>query len=622
MDVVHSPTSSPRVRSEGIPEDLILPGSGNPESGNSQFNRLEHNTAVLLQSAAAAAGHPASAVLLQSQLAAAPTGIPVPAVLQSQPMEGDTDSSVPSEMYKPQQESEHYGSAESETDSFNQPTGKIYCEDIREKKKKQRRERKASNVPVTDSSTDVEAMKAPALPLLKVDVPKISHTFLWNSGGKKAQVPKDITPPKKMMIEGVTIYLQILTSEEARNCGIFGWDAVLADSKRFRSDIAERKIAEFWAGWRHNRVMSRRHKTQTPSSPSNPTPGPSAKAVESTNTTTQCKDTPSVDASKRKRTGTPGSAEPPSKKSLTTGESYSRVAGAVPSPNSTIQTLWVHTHDADKGPIEKDIFFEIVSQCNIIKNQGAIRGESEFSWKSNLKRQPSYDAENSRGKIVCGDQQTVDFWVKYIPIAAITVCNLKCKAWTWKEYEIPKIRYSCLIPFDTCSGLDARDLIHGALAINQLSMSDVLTCRTSYAKLTHQRICNIEVTDALARAIDDVDRVLEGPVCPLNFKLQSGDTEDPEVEPVCPEIPAIQMDDDSHILDKDSAGGGVPEGDASSQILNSSYDPLIPPPSDTSSVTITSATSLSAKVKNLVVTPSGDPPPRTPPTPPPPPPLP
>ena len=281
----------------------------------------------------------------------------------------------------------------------------------------------------------------------------------------------------------------------------------------------------------------------------------------------------------------------------------------------------------DKGPIEKDIFFEIVSQCNIIKNQGAIRGESEFCWKSNLKRQPSYDAESSRGKIVCGDQQTVDFWVKYIPIAAITVCNLKCKAWTWKEYEIPKIRYSCLIPFDTCCGLDAKDLIHGALAVNQLSMSDVLTCRTSYAKQTHQCICNIEVTDALARAIDDADRVLVGPVCPLNFKLQSGDSEDPGfdyvVEPVCPEIPAIQMVEDCHILDRNSAGGSVPEGDASSRILNSSGDSLIPPPSDTgSSITIISATSLSTKVKNLAVTSSGDPPPFKPPTPPPPPPLP
>ena len=141
-------------------------------------------------------------------------------------------------------------------------------------------------------------------------------------------------------------------------------------------------------------------------------------------------------------------------------------------------------------------------------------------------------------------------------------------------------------------------------------MSDVLTCRTSYAKLTHQRICNIEVTDKLSQAINDADRFLEGPVCSLSFKLQSGDTEDPELEPACPEILQIQLDDDCQMLDRDSVGGCAVEGDASSQFLNSSNETLIPPPSDTSSVdTITSATSLSTKVKHLVVTPSGDLPP-------------
>ena len=224
-----------------------------------------------------------------------------------------------------------------------------------------------------------------------------------------------------------------------------------------------------------------------------------------------------------------------------------------------------------------------MSLCNVIKCQGAIKGEPEFCWNTKLKRQPTFDAEKSRGKIVCGNQQTVDFWVKYIPIAALEVCGLPCKAWTWEEYEIPKIRYSFLVPFDTCNGLDARDLIHGTLATNNLSMSDVLTCRTSYAKLTHQRICNIEVTDKLSQAIDDADRILGGPVCSLTFKLQSGDTEDPELEPVCPEILQIQVDD-CQMLDLDSARGSALEGDASSQCLNSSTDTLIPPQSDTGSV--------------------------------------
>ena len=48
------------------------------------------------------------------------------------------------------------------------------------------------------------------------------------------QLPKDATAPKTMVIDGVTIYIQLLTSSEAKACGVTGWDAVLADSKRFK----------------------------------------------------------------------------------------------------------------------------------------------------------------------------------------------------------------------------------------------------------------------------------------------------------------------------------------------------------------------------------------------------
>ena len=264
--------------------------------------------------------------------------------------------------------------------------------------------------------------------------------------------------------------------------------------------------------------------------------GPSVEAGGSSNSNSN--DTPSVDAAKRKHTGTPGSAEPPPKKSsLVDGLAYSRVAGSTPATKkSPSHTLWVHTHNVARGPIDKDVFFEIVSRCNVIKCKGAIKGEAEFSWNNNLKGQPTFDDKHSRGKIVCGNQQTVDFWCKYIPIAALEVSETPCKAWTWEEYEIPKIRYSFLIPFDTCNGLEASDLIHATLVNNNLSMSDVLTCRTSYAKLTHQRICNIEVTELLSQAINDAGRFLRGPVCSLTFKLQSGNTEDLELEPVSLEI--------------------------------------------------------------------------------------
>ena len=151
-------------------------------------------------------------------------------------------------------------------------------------------------------------------------------------------------------------------------------------------------------------------------------------------------------------------------------------------------------------------------------------------------------------------------------------------------------------------------MIHATLANNNLSMSDVLTCRTSYAKLTHQHICNIEVTELLSQAINDAGRFLRGPVCSLTFKLQSGNTEDLELEPVGLKI--VPPMDDSLMLKSGSAGGSVLGGDTSSQCLNSSNETLVPAHSDTSSVrSNTSSTSLSSKIKHLVVSPSGDPPP-------------
>ena len=103
MEEFHSPSSSPRVSPEGIPDGLVRPDSGIPESELTQFQRLERNTAILNQTAAVAAGIPASAVLPKPQTAAAATGLPASAVLQSQPqsMEGVTDSSVPPEMQNP-----------------------------------------------------------------------------------------------------------------------------------------------------------------------------------------------------------------------------------------------------------------------------------------------------------------------------------------------------------------------------------------------------------------------------------------------------------------------------------------------------------------------------------------
>ena len=564
MDQFHSPTQSPSS------------DSGMPEDEQSSLNNRKHNQTST--TAATDTGMPVSVVLQTTQTAAADSGKLESAVLQlqNQPMEGVTEQSAAPDMSKPQDESENFSTAESESDSSD---WKFQSTDRREKlKKKERRlARKALREEATsDSNTAVGAKELPTnpptipptKPLYKHDVSKEKRIYIWNSSNKKSQVPRDITPPKQVSIDGIDIYLQILTSDEAKRCGISGWDKVLTEIEHFNPAVAERIIARFWAGWRHDKVMAKKHKTKQSN--------PAAMAAGSSNPI----DTPrGEDAQKRKRTDTPGSTEPPPKKSLATG-SYSQAAGAPPPPPPPppTQTLWVHSSDDAKSPIEKNVFFEIVSQCNIIKNQGAIEGDPEFCWKSNLIRQPSYDAEHSRGKIVCGDQQTHDFWVKYIPIAALEVCNLKCKAWTWKEYEIPKIRYSFLIPFDTCMGIDAKPLVQGTLAVNKLSMTEVLSCRTSYSKTSKQRICNIEVTDKLASAIDDAERVLVGPVCPLHFKLQSEDTEDSCPDPVCSEIIPILPNEEEQLLGRESVEDGANVGNYGvdfSGVLDSSADPSL-----------------------------------------------
>ena len=96
-------------------------------------------------------------------------------------------------------------------------------------------------------------------------------------------------------------------------------------------------------------------------------------------------------------------------------------------------------------------------------------------------------------------------------------------------------------------------------------------------------------------------------MCSLTFKLQSGNTEDSELESAGLEI--VQPMDDIQLLESGSAGGSILGGDASSQFLNSSIETIVPPHSPTSSVrSNTSTTSLSSKVKHLVVSPTGDPP--------------
>ena len=135
----------------------------------------------------------------------------------------------------------------------------IRFQDVRVKKRKQKSAGNSQKTPGTDSNPIVLDLKVPKpKPLLKSQLLKVSRIFLWNSGGKKMQIPKNMTPPKTMVIDDVTIYIQMLSSDEAKSLGVEGWDAVLADIEGFKAEIAERKIANFWASWRHNFQMARK----------------------------------------------------------------------------------------------------------------------------------------------------------------------------------------------------------------------------------------------------------------------------------------------------------------------------------------------------------------------------
>ena len=63
-------------------------------------------------------------------------------------------------------------------------------------------------------------------------------------------------------------------------------------------------------------------------------------------------------------------------------------------------------------------------------------------------------------------------------------------------------------------------------------MLGVISCRTNYAQKTKQRICNLEVTEELAKLFETNSRILSGPVDHLTFKLRSGDDDVSTEEPM------------------------------------------------------------------------------------------
>ena len=279
------------------------------------------------------------------------------------------------------------------------------------------------------------------------------------------------------------------------------------------AEAVENRIATFWADWKRK---LRQFKTDA------------AKQRLLTRVEAASKTTPPNSSAtsgigeKRKCGETPLSNQPAGKSSKNYSGATKR--GTKHAKKDHEEILYVHSTEEEKGPVSESIFFYVVSRCNKIKIDAIINDDVTHTWSPGIKGQPMYDDVNHRGKIICSNQQTVDFWVKYIELASTQVGKIKLKAWTSKEYETKNAIYSCLIPKKTCMGISTKAIIQACLTMYTIKNSEgVVRCHTSYTVKEQQRICIIEVTDKLAAFFEFHGRVLSGPFGQLTFKRRSGD---------------------------------------------------------------------------------------------------
>ena len=243
--------------------------------------------------------------------------------------------------------------------------------------------------------------------------------------------------------------------------------------------------------------------------------------------------TPSGGEGKRKHTGTPTSSEPESK-CLTYAHTVGKEASEHATKSKTpAKVLWVHSNLEEKGKVSEGYYNLVISRCNQIQIEGILIGETEFAWCPDMHGQPSFDNINSRGKIVCHNDKTLDFWVKWIPIASNDVGDIPLKAWIREEYMVKSNRYSCLIPKNSCIGVNVEDLIKTIFIIHGITKLDgLLSCNTTYALNSTQRICYIELTDQLSELLESCGRTLSGPAGPLSFRLWSENEDAATEEPM------------------------------------------------------------------------------------------
>ena len=342
------------------------------------------------------------------------------------------------------------------------------------------------------------------------DNPNAVH--LWNAGGKRSnkRAPKE-HEPKVVVVDQTPIYVQNLTAVQAEACGVVGWDAVLVDTAVMLPEAAETRIVAFWADWRRKLRKSK-----------------NAAAAERRQTAANAAKPPldsTPSAGEKRKGATPSSSEPVGKSSKTNyADAANRGAKRANAKKDHEEILWVHSTEEEKGPVSESIFFFVISRINAIKIKAINNDDESHNWSPAIRGQPIYDHVNQRGKIVCTNKQTVDFWVKYIEMISPSISKVQLKAWTSKEYDDKNSIYSCLIPNQTCIGIPSKDIIAACLRMYTIRNSEgIVRCYTSYTKESGQRICIIEVTEKLATLIENQSRVLSGPYGHMTFKRRSGD---------------------------------------------------------------------------------------------------
>ena len=199
-----------------------------------------------------------------------------------------------------------------------------------------------------------------------------------------------------------------------------GWDTVLTNIKELHPDVAERRIAAFWASWKRKQQLTRKvnaqkrkDKQSSASTGGSPKTLTAVQSAASNTTPPSSTATPGGGGEKRKHTGTPLSSEPAGKvkclyvgKCLYTDTAGPKGNGSGQKSDDHIQILWVHSSTVDKGDLPEGHFHQVISRCNKIKIDGINNGEAEHMWCPSMRGQPIYDEAKKRGKIICLNKQT------------------------------------------------------------------------------------------------------------------------------------------------------------------------------------------------------------------------